>query len=385
MSETCVDISDRPADGPQCLQDVPGSAIDDNLDGMSWAIPEYTRSEVDSAGEIIRRPSARLSEPDGWDNAVAIASNWRSSHSYPLQALKMTLRNRAKLVDPKALVAQRLKRLSSIAAKLLRFEKMKLSRMQDLGGCRAVVRTVGQVDALVERYQTSLAKNPTERAEFVKKYDYIANPKSDGYRSVHFVYKYRSRAPQHQLYNGMRTEIQIRSRLQHAWATAVETVDMSTRQALKSGIGHPSWMRFFALMGSAIALREKRALVPDTPTDRATLTEELRTLASQLQIFDVLQGLVAGVDVATTIKNAHTYLLILDAKQRLTTVQAYGVRDLSLAAADYMRVEKEHVGDRSIQAVLVSVDSMAGLRSAYPNFYLDTTVFLDAVRKTIGD
>jgi hypothetical protein len=40
-------------------------------------------------------------------------------------------------------------------------------------------------------------------------------------------------------------EIQLRSRLQHAWATTVETVDTFTRQAIKTGGGKAEWRRFF--------------------------------------------------------------------------------------------------------------------------------------------
>jgi hypothetical protein len=43
-----------------------------------------------------------------------VINNWRSSHAFPLNALHVTLRGRAKKVDPHVLTAQRLKRLSSI-------------------------------------------------------------------------------------------------------------------------------------------------------------------------------------------------------------------------------------------------------------------------------
>ena len=49
-----------------------------------------------------------------------------------------------------------------------------------------------------------------------------------------------------------------------------------------------------------------------------------------------------------------------------------------------MSIEKVNISNPGIQAVLVSVDSVAGLRSAYPNYYLDTRAFLKVVRDTIG-
>ena len=46
-------------------------------------------------------------------------------------------------------------------------------------------------------------------------------------------------------YNGLLVEIQIRSKLQHLWATAVETVDFFTSQTIKSNQGQKEWVTFF--------------------------------------------------------------------------------------------------------------------------------------------
>ena len=150
------------------------------------------------------------------EDALAIINNWRAAHSYPLQILKMALFRRAKRVDCDAIIAQRLKRLSSVSLKLRRNPHMKLSQMQDIGGCRAVLKDVSRVDELTDAYEESLAKNPHGRPERVEEYNYIDEPKRDGYRSVHYVYKYRTLSPLHSVFNGLRIEVQLRSRLQHA-------------------------------------------------------------------------------------------------------------------------------------------------------------------------
>jgi ppGpp synthetase/RelA/SpoT-type nucleotidyltranferase len=358
------------------------------LENMAWTTPQYNRGRVDVAGQRLIADVSLISLADNpftdYYEALEVINNWRSSHGYPLQCLKMTLLTRAKRIDSRALIAQRLKRLSSIAIKLKRHEHMKLSQMHDLGGCRAVLRNVSAVHRLASLYQQSMVKNPNVRMEFYKDYDYIQKPKSDGYRSIHLVYKYRTKSTKNAVYNGLRIEIQLRSRLQHAWATAVETVSTFTGQALKSNIGSDSWKRFFALMGSAIALRENCPLVPGTPTDKNELIHELRSLAKDLKIKTVLQGWRVAINMINPkLTDAHAFLLTLDTKNETIAVKGFPKRQLVAASEEYLRVEKENANKPEIQTVLVALESVATLRSAYPNYYADTKSFLNAVRKAI--
>ena len=112
--------------------------------------PLFSREDVNRAG-------MQLAARDGTDalsrdQVSAVLNNWRSSHSFPLNTLQMNPRNKATSVDALSIVAQRLKRVPSIVQKLRRFPQMKLSRMQDIGGARAVVQTVSDVDALRRLY-----------------------------------------------------------------------------------------------------------------------------------------------------------------------------------------------------------------------------------------
>jgi hypothetical protein len=258
--------------------------------------------------------------------------------------------------------------------------------MQDLGGCRAIVRNVKKVDELVKIYEA----NPSQALEFVKKFDYINDnpgPKNDGYRSVHLVYKYRGNC-QSGAYKGLKIEIQIRSRLQHAWATALEIIDTFTGQGLKLNLGDDEWKRFFALMGTAMALREKRPIVPNTPSDRTELVSELRALCNKLEIVDVFLGLTAGMQAAPRAKlvvptlRAETYILSLDSENRNTIAWAFSSnRD---AEERLLEMEKENINKSHIQSVMVSAESLHGLRAAYPNYYLDTGEFLRFVMKLTG-
>jgi ppGpp synthetase/RelA/SpoT-type nucleotidyltranferase len=352
-----------------------------SLRNMVYASPAYARETFNAAGNaLIGKDLQGL----GVEQSLGIINNWRASHAFPLNALHVTLRGRAKKVDANALTAQRLKRLSSIEAKLRRFPDMKLTQMQDIGGCRAVVKDVSEVERLIAAYRKGVAKNPKKRHVFLSEKDYITSPKADGYRSFHLIYRYHSRARKHSVYSGLKIEIQVRTKLQHAWATAVEIISTFTGQALKSNMGDECWRRFFKLMSSEIALRERRPHVPDTPTDRTELVRELRELVEKLQVQTALTGWGTGVKVISEReKSAHTYLLILDSKKRNITHIGFTKHELPEAQRQYLAAETKNADKPWIQAVLVSVDSVSALRRAYPNYYLDSIAFSQAVSRAI--
>lgn len=338
---------------------------------MAWTKPQYSKNKVDAAGDILIRVLKTEKERE---NALAIINNWRSSHSLPMNALQAGLRQNAKKVDGQALVAQRIKRLASIDFKLRRFPTMKLSQMQDIGGCRAIVHDVERVKGLVKYY-----KECGFNYALVSSKDYIADPQSSGYRGVHLIYRYCD--DNHVEHNGLKIEMQIRSKLQHAWATAVETVGTFIKQALKSSRGEKDWLRFFALMGTAIALKEKTALVPSTPSNKSELVKELRTYASKLDVEKRLKlyGTALHTSRQPGLSDAYYFLLHLDPKAQVITIYGYKKGALERATKKYLEVERSLDNEHGAEAVLVSVKSLESLRRAYPNYFLDTRVFIDAV------
>jgi len=342
---------------------------------MAWVEPKYTRPEVNRAGRVLISVTASENERE---EALQIINNWRASHSFPLNTFRQTLRNKARKVDAECLVAQRIKRLSSIAYKLRRFPTMNLAQMQDIGGCRVVVSNVSRVRALRRLYDDSDLKHHLARID-----DYIAQPKPSGYRSIHLIYRYRS--DRKETYNGLQIEMQLRSQLQHAWATAVETVGTFLEQPLKASRGPGDWLRFLTLMGSAIALRERTPIVPATPTSKAGLVQEIREYATRLDVEKMLRGYGTTLQALEMpkFKTARYFLLDLRPSEGKLTVTGFNGADLDQATTAYLDVEKSLQGPGS-EAVLVSVESVESLRRAYPNYFLDTEVFLDAMRRAIS-
>jgi hypothetical protein len=202
-------------------------------------------------------------------------------------------------------------------------------------------------------------------------------PKEDGYRGIHIVARYHPRLAERMPWNGQRIEIQLRTKLQHAFATAVETVTTFTRQPLKFGAGPVEWQRFFSLTGSALAVLEKTPTLKSTPEDPTELIAELREVSREL---NVTQRLQVWANTVRTLPRKHTknfkwLLLILDTTQN--TVSVTGFQDREEATKAVSEIEKTQQPD--LDAVLVWVNSIKGLRAAYPNYYADTQEFLDVL------
>jgi ppGpp synthetase/RelA/SpoT-type nucleotidyltranferase len=340
--------------------------------------PLYSREKVNIAGSFL---IGKVMDGMTADECFAIINNWRSIHNAPLDTFQKRLRRMAKNIDQNSIVAQRIKRLPSIFHKLDRFPKMKLTQIQDIAGCRAILSSVTDVETLVGNYVNQESRGV--KHILATKDDYIQRPRTSGYRGVHLVYKYRS-DKKSQDYKDLKIEIQIRTFLQHAWATAVETVSTFFKQALKSSQGDEEWLRFFELMGSAMAIKEDRPLIANTPQSFRDLKREIVFLEKKLDVeghLKTFRDSLSVFDEDKSKRDAHYYLLELDVASRRILIKSYQQSEIVKATEDYIDLERRNSNNPTTDAVLVSADSIDKLRIAYPNYYLDTALFLEAVRE----
>ncbi|MCK5149903.1 RelA/SpoT domain-containing protein [Candidatus Pacearchaeota archaeon] len=354
---------------------------------MAWTKSKgFSKSKVDWAGDIL---ISETSSSDEKDKALEILDNWRAIHRYPMHIFKKRLKRVSeKNIDKYALSVQRLKRLPSILSKLQRKyygnkPTMKLSQMQDIAGCRAVLPNVELANKL---YKESYIKGDLKH-EKVNEKNYITHPKEDGYRSIHLIYRYKSDKEGKKDYNGLLIEIQIRSKLQHLWATAIEIADFFTGQAIKSNEGQKEWMDFFRLVSSAFAIMEDTALVPNTPKNKKELYSQIKKKEKELQVIKVMKGWKQAVEVfgqaAKEKPHLQFFLLELDLVQERLLVKGYTKNQEEKAISDYAKAEKRNQGKKEYDVVLVGADTTNDLKKAYPNYFVDTREFLIYLQKIL--
>lgn len=350
----------------------------------------FSRAAVDRAGRTLLDESASTGATDTAWEALA---NWRALHAFPLNTITMDLRQKVKRVRPGSNVVQRLKRARSILAKLQKESSMRLTQMQDIGGCRAVVESIDEVYALRELYRRSKSLHA-----LVTEDDYIAKPKSSGYRSLHLVYRFQSRA--HPQYNRLMFEVQLRTSTQHAWATAVETVGAVIGQALKSSEGESAWLVYFQNAALALEYTEAKLAGNAVTASRGTVARALREYGQRLDVHKKLSAFRVALNAtaAREVKDAAYFLLVLLPDQSELQVRAFSKKQSEEAYREYERFERLlplHPPGRQLllfpelddfsgaQAVLVGADSLRSIRESYPNYYLDTQVFLEKIEKFV--
>ncbi len=341
---------------------------------MRWIDPEYSKKKVRRAGELLINPAASDEEIS---IAMDILSNWRSAHAYPMHSVLIFLRNKASDIDPAAIVVQRLKRTPSILWKLERFRSMMLDRMQDIGGCRAVVRDVSRVEKLHQGITRSRTRHKLHKTD-----NYIESPKPSGYRGIHLIYKYNGDKKQYQDYF---VEIQLRSKIQHAWATAVEIVDAFTEQALKASHGNPDWLDFFRYASAELAKLESRPV--GEHVNGIDTKAELSRLADKLNAIERLSGFTVSTElIVGRIESKSDYFILdLSESAKEISVTRFSSGELEKATNEYLRREKRAVKERDYDVVLVSASSVHNLQAAYPNYFADSKQFVSYLQKVLAE
>lgn len=202
--------------------------------------------DVRRAGEVLRRAQIEqgaVPSAEEVRKAREVVEAYRSAHNAPLHAANMGLRSCLTTEGFDLDVSRRLKRLPTIEDKLRRIPEMNLSSMQDIGGCRAVLHTQEQIQRVVERFvANSLRRN--RQPDKIR--DYVASPRTSGYRAVHIYTRY----------HGRRIEVQLRTRDQHSWARIVEDLTSKTGIDYKNGDGPDEVHQLLRKLSDTLSMRE---------------------------------------------------------------------------------------------------------------------------------
>ena len=318
--------------------------------------PGGSKSRVNRAGDAVRSGS-----PSNDD--LEVIESWRAAHRPVLNTFQAILRTR--LRGKNVIVAQRHKRKNTIFDKLHRLPNMQLSRMDDVAGCRLIFRNIKELNKFRSDFHKSRFKHRMRNS--IDKYDYIKSPKATGYRGIHDVYEYDVNSDSGRELKGLYIEIQYRTLVQHAWATAVEVVGFITESQPKFEKGDNRYHLAMAYASEILARAHEdlKGPYPDL-TDRELL-EEFLALDGELSLMQTLRGLNQA---HSTISDKRNSILIFSPEGDLS-VRSY--RDATDALRELFELEKAMPG---FDIVLVRADSSEEVRTAFRNYFNDAQEFV---------
>lgn len=322
----------------------------------STEYPGGSKSRVNRAGDAVR---AGAPTPDD----ISVIEQWRAAHRAVLNTFQAILRTR--LRNTNVTVAQRHKRRNTIFNKLQRIPGMQLSRMDDVAGCRIIFNNVKQLHSFRRRFHRARFMHKLRNA--VDKYDYIARPKSTGYRGIHDVYEYDVNSKAGRPLKGLYIEIQYRTLVQHAWATAVEVVGLITESQPKFEQGDSRYTKAMAYASEILARAHEGLTGPFANLSDREVVERFLVLDKELALMSTLRGLNRSMSRESDNKN---WLLIIPPDGQLE-IKSY--RDAPDALRALFLYEKD-MPDSDI--VLVRADTSAEVKTAFRNYFRDARDFV---------
>lgn len=331
---------------------------------------EYSKKQVSKAGECVRKKGEDI------ESALEIIRNFRAAHSYPLMIIKNLVWKHAQKIKPDPIIVRRLKRLPTIIDKLQREtldginkNSLDLKRLQDIGGCRVIVndkRSLLEIDSYLNKSKTI--------HETIKKRDYIQYPKHTGYRGIHRIYKSYNKSIDEHNWKGFFIEVQIRTKLQHVWATTVEIIDIFENKDLKTNPfnADPKWIEFFKIMSDLFA--DEEGFIALDAKQKMDYKNSLLSLNIKLRAIDKLKSLRSTFSRPHIVSKANNYKLIIltiDSEKKKVSISYFS--DYDEATWQYNWLEKY---EYKKNIVLVEMDDLKNLSKAYPNYLIDTSEFI---------
>jgi len=242
---------------------------------------------------------------------------------------------------------------------------MQLSRMDDVAGCRLIFKRIKDLYRFRAAFHKARFRH--KRRNEIDKYDYIKHPKDTGYRGVHDIYEYNVNSEVGKRLTGLYVEIQYRTLVHHAWATAVEVIGFITESQPKFQQGDKRYEHAMALASEILARAYENHKGPFPNLEDRELVSQFLAVDKEIGLLQTLRGLNAADKAVSDKRNA---ILIFSGSGDL---EVRTFRDATDALRALFQLERE-LPDRDI--VLVRADTSDEVRLAFKNYFSDARDFI---------
>ncbi len=322
-----------------------------------------SKTRIDKAGRLLSTPPDPLTEE--YLELEDVFDSYRKTFLPKLTELTSQIQFWLTNNGEHYYIAQRLKRKPQILRKLRRLS-VRLTQLQDIGGCRIIVRSNRQVDALKEYIEKRISE--TEHLNLVRATDYRPRGRDDsGYRAVHLIIENKEKV----------IELQIRSMIQHYWAESIERTSVIYGSHLKEQEGDPAVISYFKSLSDIFYELEAGR----QPSGQAQV--ELDTLRRQAE--EIIEasgkGRVLGAfvndDIMRTLaekerssaKGINNWIFVFDWNSGTFITWDIVSRDPDQAADTYSKYERQYPAEEQLEVVLIGSSDVSTVRRTHSHYF----------------
>lgn len=322
-----------------------------------------SKTKIDRAGLALAKNKYR--EDGEYFELEDVFNEYRKAHLQPLSETTLELQHLLTNYGAQYYIAQRLKRKPQIIRKLNRLS-VRLTQLQDIGGCRIIVQKNADVDRLhkylIEKVQSQNVfsiDRTTDYRDFGRDYT--------GYRALHVILKR----------GGVNLELQIRSRIQHYWSESIERTSVIYGYHLKEGEGDGRVISYFKNLSDAFYEIEAGR---EPSIDKRLKVDELRGACEQIiqqsdkyRVFDSF----VNEDIIKTLtekegKNPagiNNWILVFDWNAGAFVSWDIVSRNPSDAVETYIEYERMFPVESGYEVVLVGSSEVATVRQTHSHYF----------------
>ncbi len=323
----------------------------------------FSKSKIDRAGQLLANDTyLTVEDLVGSEDALDF---YRTSHLGPITKVTLLLQSWLAQYGQPYYIAQRLKRKPQILRKLRRF-KSRLTQLQDIGGCRIIVRKNENVDLLCDFIRKQAEK--TNGLSVDKITDYRGKGRDDsGYRALHILLKQ----------DGTLLELQIRSKIQHYWAESIERTSVVYGHYLKEQEGDRVVLDYFKVLSDIFSCLES-GLSPDGKQQAEleqlrSQSEEIIRSSSRRKVFDSF----VNEDIIKTLQEKeqkqggtfNNWLLIFDWNQGSFVSWDIVDRNPLEAARAYSVAENHFRAEDGFEVVMIGSSDVKTVRETHSHYF----------------
>lgn len=331
------------------------------LEEIIMTLPSKTR--IDRAGLALAKNKYR--DEIEYLELEETFDEYRKAHLQPLSETTVELQHLLTNYGAQYYIAQRLKRKPQIVRKLNRLS-VRLTQLQDIGGCRIIVQKNSDVDRLYKYLVEQVRTQSLFAIDRIADYRELGRDDT-GYRSLHVILKR----------GGVHLELQIRSRIQHYWSESIERTSVIYGYHLKESEGDEQVLEYFKNLSDVFFDIEAGR---EPSLEKRLRVDELRNVCEQIiqrsdrhKVFDSF----VNEDIIKTLTEKESrnpagldnWILVFDWNAGAFVSWDIVSRNPDDAVQTYIEYERMFPVESGYEVVLIGSSEVATVRQTHSHYF----------------